>query len=399
MNPSSQNPESVTLPRREIRALRRSKTILSLVVFVLLVGLGLSLFGDFRRLSPAATFGSLRGDSASQVETQIRTLINENYPETLDEVNFEEGRLRGYVAALEDPYTEYLSAADWAEFNEALNEQYVGIGIRFSNKVEGYLVEDVIPNSPAAQGGLEVGDFIYRIEGELASEIPFDEVAPKIKGPEGSRVNLTLLRGGEEIAVSLVRQAIAIEQLTWSVEGDTGIITISSFGEGLDAKMNQAVRELTAAGVEQVILDLRSNGGGLLTGAIDIASYFLDPETVVLTERTSRETETYRSQEKAVSFARGTEVVVVVDRYSASASEIVAGALRDHLGARIVGEKTFGKGVVQRVYPLNNGARLKLTIAEWFTPAGTEIHEIGLLPDVPVTPEEDALEVAQETLN
>ena len=390
---------SVDTSSTQLRTLRRRIVSLGVVIFALVLVLGFVLLGNARSFNPASSLVTLRGGSANQVEEQIRALIEQNYPEPLADVDFEEGRIRGYVAALEDPYTEYLSAEDWAEFNEALNEQYVGIGIRFSNKVEGYLVEDVIPNSPAANAGLEVGDFIYKIEDTLASEIPFDDVAPRIKGPAGSQVNLVLLRGGKEIPVTLTRQAIEIEQLTWSVEGDTGIITISSFGEGLDAKMNQAVRELNAAGVDKVVLDLRSNGGGLLTGAIDIASYFLPADTVVLTEQTSTDTETYRSVAKDQNFSANIDVAVVVDRYSASASEIVAGALRDHLGATLVGEKTFGKGVVQRVYPLNNGARLKLTIAEWFTPAGTEIHEIGLLPDVPVAPEEDALALAKDALN
>ena len=384
-----------------VGSLRRQNTFLTVLAFVLFLALTAATWPRIRPFLPRLNQPSaaLLSPSAASVEGQIARLIEDNYTGSLADVDFAQGRLRGYVGALEDPYTEYLSAEDWAEFNEVLNEEYVGIGIRFLNKVEGYVVEEVIPNSPASMAGLRAGDILYEIEGTLTSEIAFDDVAPRIKGPAGTSVQITLLRGGLEVPVTLRRAPIAIEQVAWEVVDDIGVITISSFGEGLDQKMGAAVADLNAAEVSGIVLDLRGNGGGLLIGAIDVASYFLEPGTTVLRETTKQSQEIYQAQAKQFSVSSEVEVAVLLDRFSASASEIVAGALRDERQARIFGEKSFGKGVVQRVYPLSDGGKLKLTIAEWFTPAGAVINEVGLSPDVPVLPEEEALEVALDALN
>ncbi len=378
-------------PKHQVRFL-----ILSLVIFVLSISTLLLLADKYTpSLLRRSNSSSLTPKQYTSLKDEIKNTIDRNYYQSIGDVNYEEGEVRGLVSALEDPYTEYLSKEDYDEFTQALNEQYVGIGIRFSNKVEGYLVEEVMDNSPALRSDVRTGDYIFKIDGTPASDISFDDIADRIRGEENTKVDLTLLREGQEVEVSITRQRIEVEQLQLDIQDDTAVITISSFGEDLDSKMVGIINEINDANIENVILDLRSNGGGLLQESIEIASYFMDPNEVVMIEKTKNNRQEFRTTSKSATL-KDKNVAVLVNRYSASASEIVAGALRDNTGATLIGEKTFGKGVVQRIFNLSNGGILKLTIAEWFTPNETKINSIGLSPDVSVNPEEDALEIAIE---
>ena len=191
-----------------------------------------------------------------------------------------------------------------------------------------------------------------------------------------------------------MRQPIAIEQLTLDFQGDVAVLTISSFGQDLTKDMAAKVAQIQDRDIDNVVLDVRSNGGGLLDEAIAVSSFFIDEGETVLREESNDGTRVYEARDKGALFGEDVDVVVLQNRFSASASEIVAGALRDQRGATIVGEKSFGKGVVQSVYNLPEGGVLKLTVAEWFTPDGEAINEVGLIPDVAVEGEQDPLEVA-----
>jgi carboxyl-terminal processing protease len=374
----------------------RSKllTILSFILVLISGFLGYSLFVENGTISPNLLTSTVNGNANDEVISLIKT----DYLEDTSDVDFDEGELRGYVNALEDPYSEYLSEEDWKKFEEALNENYVGIGIRFNNTIEGYVVDEIIANSPAEQSGLKQGDILYKIDGTLTTEIPFEKLADTIKGEEGTVVQITVLRENQEQSFTITRSPIQVEQLMLDIQDDIAVITISSFGENVASKMESAARTINEKNIKKVVLDVRSNGGGLLDEAIDIASYFLEPGEVVLREKSKDSQQDFASSAKSPNL-QDVEVIVVQDKYSASASEILAGALREQDDSKIVGEKSFGKGVVQRVYPLSNKGKLKLTIAEWLTPEGNTINKTGLIPDISVKQDEDAISIAKQQFN
>lgn len=371
--------------------------VLSLLVFVLTLSTVSLLVDKFAPSLLTNNSGNsvLSSKQSASIKEEIKKTIDQYYLDSTSDVDYNEGEVRGLVSALEDPYTEYLSEEDYSQFTEALNEEYVGIGIRFSNKVEGFLVEEVMKGSPAKSSGVLEGDYIFKIEDTPTYQIPFDDIANRIRGERNTNVNLTFLRDGEEIDKTIARREIQVEQLTLEIQDNVAVIAISSFGEDLDKEMESIIDQINEQNIDNVVLDLRSNGGGLLQEAIEITSYFMDEGETVLIEKTKDDRKVFETVAKPASL-KDKEIVVLVNRYSASASEIVAGALKDNQGALIVGEKTFGKGVVQRIFPLSNGGVLKLTIAEWLTPNETTINAIGLSPDVTTSPEDDPLELAIE---
>lgn len=345
--------------------------------------------------------GSLSTIRTNVTRNTILDIIDRDFiGDDLSEMDKAEGELKGLVRALEDPYSQYLTEEETQEFRDSINEEYQGIGVRFADRDGVFIITQVMSSGPAEGVGVQVDDILTEIEGESIFGQTLDDVVTQIRGPKGEAVNLTFQRGAEEVQFDIVRDEIRTELVTLTVEDEFAIIRISSFGDDMYSKMQSIAQQVIAnENVEYVIVDLRSNTGGILQGGVDATSYFIDENDVVAYEvgNDINRTDSARATEPSL---KDYPVAIVVDQYSASASEIMAAGIRDNRdNAIIVGQQTFGKGVVQKLFSLPNGGTLKLTIAQWLTPNREEINEIGLTPNVEVDPNDDSIEAAKTALS
>jgi carboxyl-terminal processing protease len=309
-----------------------------------------------------------------------------------------QGELKGLVSSLEDPYSSYLTDEDEAEFQNSLNQRYEGIGVRFDDTEEGFIIDKVFADSPAERSGLLEGDILTKVEGKDITDLPLAEVAEQIRGPKDTEVRLTFLRDDSELSeFTIIRGPIEGDLTYLTIQDEVAIIEITTFGGSTTTELDSIASQiLNNSEVEHVILDLRGNSGGLLDQSINVLSYFLDPNTIVVRQKTADQ-ETVLRTTAVTNSLQTYDLSVLIDNRSASASEIVAGALRDQREVTVYGQISFGKGTVQRLYDLNEG-KLRLTIAKWLTPNGDVIDQNGIAPDIEVSTDEDSLEVALQNL-
>jgi carboxyl-terminal processing protease len=300
------------------------------------------------------------------------------------------GAMEGLLSSTGDPYTSFFNPEEAEEFNMDLAGQFEGIGAEIGIKDNQLQIVAPLPGSPAEQAGILPGDNIYLIDGEDTTGIAVEEAVSKIRGEKGTTVVLTIGRNGfgELMDIPIERDTITIDSVKFTMRDDRiAVIDLYFFNEDTTVLFVAAVNELLASGARGIILDLRSNPGGLLTSAIDVASAWTGPEPVVI-QRMQGKDETL----DGFGSTRLNEIptVVLVNGGSASGSEIVAGALQDYGLATLIGTQTFGKGSVQDYQDLEDGSAVKITVAEWLTPNGRSINGEGILPDitVEVTPED-----------
>ena len=300
-----------------------------------------------------------------------------------------EAAMTGIVNGLDDPYSEYLTKKDLESFTEDLDGEYVGVGMSIDKRKDAPLVV-VSPfvGSPAAKAGIKIGDKIIKIDGKDILPLNANETVNMLKGKQGTKVEVEIVREGKKdpFKVTLIRDNIKLEMVeSRMLENKIGYVSLLKFGNHTGEEIRKHVEDLQTQGMKGLILDLRSNPGGSLKEAQDISSLFITQDMVVyLKYKNGQETKYNRTMKNLGNFS----MIVLVNGGSASASEIVTGALKDYKRATIIGQKTFGKGIVQEVMPLNDGDALKLTIAQYFTPNGNYIHEKGIEPDIKVDMEE-----------
>lgn len=302
------------------------------------------------------------------------------------------GAIQGMVSSLGDPYTVFLQPDQNKVTNEDLQGNFSGVGIELGYKGEQLAVEAPLPGSPAEKAGVKPGDLIIGIKDEAkklditTDGISLGQAVTDIRGPRGSKVILTLMRSGVDkpIVASIVRDTINVPSVTVDYQGenkDIAHISILRFGADTFPEWQKIVNEVVSKGDDKkIILDLRNNPGGYLQDAVDIAGEFLPRDTTVVVQQNGDGSKQELKTDREGAFVNS-KVVVLVNGGSASASEILAGALRDDRGIKLVGDKTFGKGTIQEPEDLDNGAGLHITIAKWLTPKGTWVHGVGLTPD------------------
>ena len=296
------------------------------------------------------------------------------------------------VAALADPYSSFFAPGEFKEFLEDLTGQFEGIGIEISQKQNKFLIVAPLDGSPAQKAGLKAGDEILKIDGVETSLMTFEEVISKIRGKKGTEVTLTILRQGWGTPrdFTIKRGVIKVESVSYQLlEGRIGYLKISQFGDDTIPLLKKYLKTIEKDKPAGIILDLRNNPGGYLDGAVDVASVFLPAGKVVVIEQ-DKSGERDEKKTTLSPSLQNYKVVVLINKGSASGAEIVAGALKDWERATLVGEITFGKGSVQELEQLPNNAALRLTIAKWLTPKGTEINGAGIAPDVAVAETEVA---------
>lgn len=313
----------------------------------------------------------------------LQATLERTFDGTVDRQKALDGAKSGLVDSLGDPYTTYLTKKEAEALDDDLKGSLSGIGAEIGFRNNQLSVISPIADSPAAKAGLQAKDIIIKIDGKDPTGLSLEEAVSKIRGDAGTKVTLTLVRGnGQPFDVTITRANITVASVSWKKEGDIGIITVTRYGNDTVAKVEQAAKELDSQGASKYILDLRNNPGGYLQAAVGVSGVFLDNKVVVEERKGGKTTDKLSSSGGGTLV--GKPLVVLINGGSASASEITAGALQDHGAAKLVGEKSFGKGSVQQIIDLAGGAQLKVTIAHWFTPKGRGIDKEGIKPDVTV---------------
>lgn len=320
----------------------------------------------------------------SSVQTIYKS-IRQNFDGELNETELLDGIKEGLAKATGDPYTEYFNPDAADEFQGEIDGTFEGIGAELGKDADdNIIVVSPIAGYPAEEAGLMPKDIIAGIDDESAHDLTISEAVDKIRGEEGTDVKLTIVRDGKSMEISITRTKINIPSVEYEIKDNIGILTITRFGSDTVGLAKQAAEEFKAANVNGVVLDLRGNPGGYLEAAVDISSIWLDKGTEVLSEK--RENVVIdKIEARGTAVLKGVNTVVLINAGSASASEIVAGALKDNNAATLIGTQSFGKGSVQQPISLKDGGLLKITIARWYTPAGNNIDEEGISPDKEVT--------------
>ena len=295
-----------------------------------------------------------------------------------------EGAKKGLTESLGDIYTVYMNSEESADFYDDLHGNVgSGIGVEMGLR-DGYVrVLRTLPDNPARKAGLLAGDILYKVDGESVYDLSVEEIAKKVRGETGSEVTVTIVRDGEEKSFTMKREAINNVSAYVEYDGKTAIITVTRFDNDTGTIVQDFAKKFADKGVKKVILDLRGNGGGYVSAAQDLLSLWLDGEKILI-QKSKHFGDSTTSTSSGKAILKDMKTVVLVNGSTASASEIVAGALQDYKKATIVGETTYGKGVVQNLFNLSGGTVLKVTTAAWYTPLDRSINKTGIAPDIEV---------------
>lgn len=342
-------------------------------------------YGDLNKIKKGTVAAETKRekniDVIAETLTSFREVIDREFIGEINESKILDETIKGYVNGLDDEYSEYLTAEDWDEFQTVALGNYVGIGIYMStDKNDNVVVVEPIKDSPAEKVGIKSGDIIVGVNDESVIGVGSEIVSNKIKGEEGTKVKVTVERNGEYLDFDIERKAIKIYHVeTEMLENNIGYISLLTFDEGCADEFKKEYLELKNKGAKKIIVDIRNNTGGLVEEALSLLDLFLPKNsTTLITVDANGKKEFSKTKNSQVITE---DVVVLVNEYSASASEIFAGALKDHGRAQIVGTKTYGKGVIQSVFMLEDGSALKLTVEEYFTPNETKINKVGIEPN------------------
>ena len=353
------------------------------VVIGLIMGLSLSIGGGLLSNDKPLSKEELAWEQA-RLFAEVLERVKLDYVEPVDDAVLLESAIRGMVGDL-DPHSEYLDANEYRDIRNSTTGSYTGIGIEVAEIDDAIRVITPIAGSPAARSGIRSGDELVAVNGQAIEPSKMKDAMRKLRGKAGSKITLSVLRDNVMIDHEMHRQVIRVASVHKEFLGPSyGYVRVSQFTENTAREVSRAVDELQEAKggmLEGLVLDLRNNPGGVLDSAVDVSDLFLDSGVIVSADGRTPDSRFTRSAH-AGDVLDGAPLVILVNSGSASASEIVAGALQDHNRATIVGTPTFGKGLVQTVMPLSKGRAVKLTTSRYYTPSGDSIHEIGIAPDV-----------------
>jgi carboxyl-terminal processing protease len=378
----------------------RERVVWTIVTAVLLAGLA------FFALSPRLLAGSTEDETQAYIGTvgDMMRYIRDNYVDAAkaQPKALYEGAMKGMFEALGDPNSQYHTAAEWRRISDTTTGTFGGVGLVIA-KVEkvGAQVESAIEGTPAYRAGVSAGDVITKVNGESVAELPIDKIVDRLRGAPKTDVTVSIKRGETvEFDATITREVIEVPTVKYTMMPDgIGYLRLAEFTPQTAERCRDAIRAFTDAGYTGMVLDLRGNPGGLLTAAVDVANLFIDQGLIVQrkSERVASENLAYNARKNRMIVDPKIQVVVLVDKWSASASEIVSGALRDYHRATLFGEKTYGKGSVQTVESLGDGG-FRLTTSRYYLPSGVTIDKVGIEPDRKIQ-EPELTDAEQKALN
>lgn len=369
--------------------------ILSITVTVIITStLMYNYFQKEAEKAKVPTQTVIQTSELDKVLASLKNIIDKKYLGTIDEQELYDNAIKGYIAGLGDKYSAYYTPKEVEELNLSVKGNFVGVGAYLQENKQNDTIKILFPieDSPAKEAGLQAGDIIAKVDGVEYKGSQIEQAATAMKGEEGTNVELEIIRDGEIKEFTITRRNIKMYHVEGRVlENDIGYICIQTFDEECAKEFKEKYEELKKNNIKSLIIDLRDNGGGIVNEAIEMLDYLLDKDliTLITIDKDEKEVVTKTKNDKLIDVP----VAVLVNGNTASASEIMAGALKDHGRAKIVGEKTYGKGVIQELMYLSNKAALKLTTNEYFTPNRNKINEVGITPDVEVK-----LEISQDNL-
>ncbi|MGI9222457.1 MAG: S41 family peptidase [Woeseiaceae bacterium] len=360
----------------------KTRAVLVLVVGTVM-GVSLSAGGDFlaRQQHPSSEDLALE---QAHLLAEVMKRVKSDYVEPIDDSELLESAIRGMVSDL-DPHSQYLDADEYRDIRISTTGSYTGIGIEVT-EVDGEIqVITPIAGSPAARSGIRSGDQIIAVDGIMVDPDNLQDTIGQMRGRRGSQITVTVLRAEDTIDHVMRREVIRVASVHYeTLDPSYGYVRLSQFSEATARDLSEAITEMQdeqGGLLDGLVLDLRNNPGGVLDAAVDVSDLFLNSGVIVSAQGRTSESRFERAAHRG-DVLDGAEIVVLVNKGSASASEIVAGALQDHNRASVLGTPTFGKGLVQTVMPLSMGRAIKLTTSRYFTPSGDSIHEVGITPDV-----------------
>lgn len=361
----------------------KTTMIVLISIFITFMITTISLYTYFTKNPITVSVGSKNSNKsiANQLE-QYREIIDKYYLGEVDEEKLEEGAIKGYIEGLGDPYTEYISKEDMDDYLDDTMGNYVGIGIYMIKNTDYDRIQvlSTIKGSPAEKVGIQAGDLIISVNGVEYKADDMTTASNNIKGEEGTKLTIEILRGTQNIKYEITREKVKVNQVEGKVlSNNIGYIQFSSFDETTAKDFKAKYEELAKKGIQSLIIDLRNNGGGIVDEALEIADYVAVKDSVLLYEVDKNDKETVRKAKTDPII--NMPIIILTNENTASASEILAGALKDLGKAKIVGTKTYGKGVIQQILKLNDGSGLKITIEEYQTPNRNKINKVGIEPD------------------
>ena len=363
---------------------------LSTAFIVVVLGLVVGFIGGTRKNEILSLIGPVVGYSVEENSIDLSSVENtysvlkDNFDGDLNKEKLIEGASKGLVEAAGDKYTTYMDSDEAEAFNKELSGDVgAGIGAEIGLRNDVPTVVRPLKDNPAIKAGILAGDVIVEVNGETTAGLTVEEVTSKIKGEAGTTVKIKVLRGNDYKEFSVVREKINNPSVELDINGNVAILKISRFDNETGSLAKEYANQIKDKQISKVILDLRGNGGGYVSAAKDVASLWLDKNAAIVTEKSSGQVvDEIKASGNNILF--GINTVVLSNEYSASASEIVIGALKDNKVATIMGDKSYGKGSVQQPININNGSLLKVTVARWYTPSGANITDEGIKPDIEV---------------
>ena len=368
---------------KEKRVSLGNAIISCVVVGIVLFAVGLNFNGWFGKYLPYLGFDA-GGDPDWSELNEIYDKLATTYNGDISKEQAVEGAKKGLTESLGDVYTVYMDAKEAEQFEDDLHGNVgAGIGVEMGLR-DGYVrVLRTLPDNPARKAGILAGDILYKVNGEEVYNLTTDEITNKVRGEVGTDVEITVVRDGKEKTFKMKRETINNVSAYVNYSGKTAIVTLTRFDEDTGRLVEGFTNDFKDKGVNKIILDLRGNGGGYVTAAQDLLSLWLDGDNILL-QKSKHFGDSDMKARNGKAILKDMKTIVLVNGSTASASEIVAGALQDYKKATIVGEKTYGKGVVQNLYNISNGSKLKVTTAAWYTPKDRSINGTGITPDVEV---------------
>ncbi len=362
---------------------RKPVFIFLVLLVVLSMTAGVAIGRMLRNPYASAESSNLNEKEVVEKLSMLEQCINNYYLDEVDQDKMRDGIYKGYISGLDDKYAEYYTEESYKQLMEEDSGEYQGIGVTVTKDPStGYtLIEGVFKNTPAAEAGLEPGDYIVSVNDRDTKDMELTDVVMEIKRKDKETADLKIFREGQELEFTVKKSKIEIDTVSYEMkDGKIGYIEVTQFIENTADKFKEAVDDLTSQGMTGLVLDLRDNGGGLVDVCVDMCSEFVPKGDLVvyIQDKNGGRTDYNSNSDDNVEVP----VLILVNENTASASEIMTGCLRDYGKAQIVGTKTFGKGIVQNIFPFTDGTAVKFTVAKYYLPKGDCIHELGIEPDV-----------------